>query len=258
MDYTHLKFEEIDRVGILSINRPDALNAINQELMLELAQFLDDLSAKTHLRVLIVTGVGKAFIAGADIKAFQDMSPEEAYDFSELGKRVFNGFSSLDIPVIAAINGYALGGGLELALGCDIRVANEKTRLGLPECSLGLIPGFNGTQRLTRLIGLGNALYMMLLGEGISASDAYQIGLVQKLCAPETLMEEVMEMARKMTEKGPNALKRIKEVARKGLELSMKEASKMESKEFGRMFKSTNLERKEGISAFIEKRKPNW
>ncbi|MDM8161926.1 enoyl-CoA hydratase-related protein [Labilibaculum sp. K2S] len=258
MHFNYLKFEKRDKIGILTLNRPEALNALNEGVFKELDCFFNSKEIIQSIRVLVITGEGKAFVAGADIKAMQEYSPQAAYDFSEIGKQVFDQIANLEIPVIAAINGFALGGGLELALSCDIRVASEKARLGLPEVNLGLIPGFNGTQRLPRLVGAGNAMYLMMLGEGITAEEAYQLGVVQKLAPPETLLEVSLDLAGKIASKGSNAVRLIKEMVREGLELSGKDAGKMESKEFGRLFKEDQTEREEGISAFLEKRKPNW
>ncbi|MPQ48350.1 crotonase [Marinifilum sp. N1E240] len=257
MEFNYLKFEKRGRIGILTLDRPKALNALNEGVFKELTCFLESEDVKST-RALVITGEGKAFIAGADIKAMQEYSPQAAYDFSETGKMVFDKIANLEVPVIAAINGFALGGGLELALACDIRVASEKARLGLPEVNLGLIPGFNGTQRLPRLVGAGNAMYLMMLGEGITATEAYQLGIVQKLTPPESTLDEAVALAEKIVTKGPNALRLIKEMVREGLELNSKEAGKMESKEFGRLFKEDHLEREEGINAFLEKRHPNW
>jgi enoyl-CoA hydratase len=257
MKYNFIKFEKRERIGILTLNRPNALNALNEEVFKELTHFLTADEVKNS-RVLIITGEGKAFIAGADIKAMQTYSPQDAYDFSETGKKVFDLIANLEIPVIAAINGFALGGGLELALACDIRLASEKARLGLPEVNLGLIPGFNGTQRLPRLVGAGNAMYLMMLGEGITAQEAYELGVVQKLCKPESLLSDCIDLAEKIAAKSPNALRLVKEMIRNGLEMCSKDAGKMESKEFGRLFKEDQKEREEGVNAFLEKRQPNW
>ncbi|WP_421919505.1 enoyl-CoA hydratase/isomerase family protein [Marinifilum sp.] len=257
MMYKYLKFEKRDGIGILSLDRPKALNALNEDVFKELTCYLKSEDVK-NIRVLIITGEGKAFIAGADIKAMQAYTPQNAYDFSETGKLVFDLIANLDIPVIAAINGFSLGGGLELALACDIRVASEKARLGLPEVNLGLIPGFNGTQRLPRLVGAGNAMYLMMLGEGITAQEAYNLGIVQKLSESESVLEDSILLAKKIAKKSPNALRLVKVMVREGLEMTSKNAGKMESKEFGRLFKEDQKERIEGVKAFLEKRKPNW
>ncbi|WP_372751362.1 enoyl-CoA hydratase/isomerase family protein [Labilibaculum sp.] len=256
--FKYLKFSKRGRIGILTLDRPEALNALNEDVFKELAFFFDNQEIIQSIRALVITGEGKAFIAGADIKAMQNFSPQDAYDFSEVGKKVFNQIGHLDVPVIAAINGFALGGGLELALACDIRVASEKARLGLPEVNLGLIPGFNGTQILPRLVGAGNAKYLMMLGEGITAEEAFQLGIVQKLVPAGTVLDFSVHLAEKMAEKSPNALRLIKELVREGMEVISTEAGKMESKEFGRLFKADQQERKEGVRAFLEKRKPNW
>ena len=162
----------------------------------------------------------------------------------------------MSIPVIAAINGYALGGGMELAMACDIRLASTKAKLGQPEVNLGLIPGYAGTQRLPRLVGMGNALYILMSGDMFSAEQAFQWGLVQKIVEPENLLEEAIKIAKIIASKGKNAVALVKKVARDGIEMNFNEAQELEAKEFGKLF-NTN-ETKEGISAFLEKRKPNW
>jgi len=258
MDFSYLIYEERDEIGILTLNRPDALNALNNEVFDELQSFLDSFKQSINVRVLIITGAGKAFVAGADIKAFQDMTPQEGYGFSEKGKSVFRNIAKLPIPVIAAINGFALGGGLELALACDIRIANKDTRIGLPEASLGLIPGFNGTVEALKQIGLGHAMYLMMLAGGIKATEAFELGLVQKLTEPDLVLEEAINTAKKIARNSPNALRLLKIVLREGKEMARPDAEAMESKEFGNLFQADQTERIEGVNAFIEKRKPNW
>ena len=258
MKFSYLIYEERDEVGILTLNRPNALNALNNEVFDELQSFLDSFKQSINVRVLIITGAGKAFVAGADIKAFQDMTAQEGYDFSEKGKSVFRNIAQLPIPVIAAVNGFALGGGLELALACDIRVANKETRLGLPEASLGLIPGFNGTVEALKQVGLGHAMYLMMTAGGIKAPEAYALGLVQQLADADQVLDQAIDMAKKIAKNSPNALHLLKTVLREGKELTRIEAEAMESKEFGNLFQADQAERIEGVSAFIEKRKPNW
>lgn len=258
MKFSYLIYEERDEVGILTLNRPNALNALNNEVFDELQSFLDSFKQSVNVRVLIITGAGKAFVAGADIKAFQDMTAQEGYDFSEKGKSVFRNIAQLPIPVIAAVNGFALGGGLELALACDIRVANRDTRLGLPEASLGLIPGFNGTVEALKQVGLGHAMYLMMTAGGIKASEAYALGLVQQLADADQVLDQAIDMARKIAKNSPNALHLLKTVLREGKELTRIEAEAIESKEFGNLFQADQAERIEGVNAFIEKRKPNW
>jgi enoyl-CoA hydratase len=258
MEFNYLKFEKRDKIGILFLNRPKALNALNEDVFSELTYFLNQEELLEEIKVLIITGEGKAFIAGADIKAFLTYTPQDAYESAETGKYVFDLIENLPIPVIAAINGFALGGGLELALACDIRVAGEKALLGLPEVNLGLIPGFNGTQRLPRLVGAGNAKYIMMMGEGVSAQEAFNLGLVQKVVPQDAIIDEAVKLAGKIAGKSSVALSLIKKSVSEGLEMSFSEAGKMESKEFGRLFKEDQKERIEGVNAFIEKRKPNW
>ncbi len=258
MNFSYLIYEERDEVGILTLNRPNALNALNNEVFDELQSFIDSFKQSSNVRVLIITGAGKAFVAGADIKAFQDMTVQEGYDFSEKGKSVFRNIAQLPIPVIAAINGFALGGGLELALACDIRIANKDTRLGLPESSLGLIPGFNGTVEALKQVGLGHAIYLMMTAGGVKATEAYDLGLVQKLADADQVLDNAIDMAKKIAKNSPNALRLLKTVLREGKEMTRTDAEAMESREFGNLFDEKQTERIEGVNAFIEKRKPNW
>jgi enoyl-CoA hydratase len=174
-----------------------------------------------------------------------------------LGQNTFSSFSRLDIPVIAAINGFALGGGLELAMGCDFRIASSKAKFGQPEVNLGLIPGYAGTQRLSRLVGLGDALYLLMTADMIGAEDALRIGLVQKVVEPELLMEEVMKIAGNIASKGPQAIKKVKKAVRLGFEMSLNKGEELEAEEFGTLF-GDGKEGKEGMKAFLEKRKPEW
>lgn len=258
MNFSYLIYEERDEIGILTLNRPKALNALNNEVFDELQSFIDSFKKSINVRVLIITGAGKAFVAGADIKAFQDMNVQEGYDFSEKGKSVFRNIAQLPIPVIAAINGFALGGGLELALACDIRVANKDTRLGLPEASLGLIPGFNGTVEALKQVGLGHAMYLMMTAGGVKATEAYELGLVQQLAEADQVLDNAIAMAKKIAKNSPNALRLLKTVLREGKELTRTDAEALESKEFGNLFNEKQRERIEGVNSFIEKRKPNW
>lgn len=252
MDYTILSFEQDNEIGILTINRPDAMNALNSRFFDELDHFLDHLP---QIRVLIITGQGKAFVAGADIAEMVEMKTDAARLFSQKGQDIFNKIKDLRIPVIAAINGFALGGGMELAMACDIRIANNKAQFGQPEVNLGLIPGFSGTQRLSRYTSLGNALYMLLTGEMIGAQKAYEMGLVQTITEPEQLMEEVMKVAKIIASKGPKAIEQVKKVARQGRFIPFNEANRLESEVFASLFGNEGTE---GMKAFLEKRKPNW
>ena len=253
--YQFLKMDKKGQITILQISRPDALNALNTALLKELKSFLHSLLSDKSCRGLIITGEGKAFIAGADIAEMVTMETKQSEDFSRLGKEVFSMFEGLDIPVIAAVNGYALGGGCELAMACDIRVAGTKAKFGQPEVSLGLIPGYAGTQRMSRLIGLGNSLYYLMTGEQMNADEAFRIGLVQKVVENENLIEEAISLAEKIAAKGPSAIAKVKKVTRLGLHSGFEEGSRLETKEFSSLFGNEGTE---GMKAFLEKRKPEW
>jgi len=256
IDYSDILFEIKDDIGILSINRPKAYNALTVSLLDQLLKALDDVE-KEDVRVLIITGKGKAFVAGADINEFANLDNYEAFDLSKLGKQAFNKIANLKIPVIAAINGFALGGGLEMALACDIRVAHKNAKLGLPEVSLGLIPGYDGVKRLSRLIGQGNANLMMMTGEAVDAHRALQLGIVQDVTEDDVL-EFAIALAKKISNKSPRAVSVLKELVNKGLVLGSEEFSDCESEKFGSLFCASEKQREEGINAFIEKRKANW
>lgn len=255
MEYTTLLFEENENIGIIRINRPDAMNALNSVFFQEMNQLLDDLKKKSELKVLIITGEGKAFAAGADIAEMAEMSPEEGKRFSSIGQDLFNRIENFSLPVIAAVNGFALGGGCELALACDLRISSEKAKFGQPEVNLGMIPGYAGSQRLPRLIGTGNALYLLLTASIIEAEEAYRIGLVQKVFPHDWLLDETIAIARLIASKGPNAVKKVKKVTRKGSNMSFEEGCRLETGEFGSLFKN---EGEEGMKAFLEKRQANW
>jgi len=256
MEYKILKINIADGVALVTISRPAALNALNTAFFEELNHLLDDIEPREEIKVLVITGEGKAFVAGADIAEMVHMKEAEGYAFSTFGQRTFDRLEQLRIPVIAAINGFALGGGCELAMACDFRIASKLAKFGQPEMNLGLIPGYAATQRLSRLTGAGNALWLILSAETITADDALRIGLVQKITEPETLMEEVMKLAGKIAGNGSQAVAVAKKVIRAGLSLNFKEASELESVEFGRLFGTEAT--KEGMTAFLEKRKPSW
>lgn len=255
MKYKNFKVEIQDGIATVTISRPEALNALNSNFFHEMDDLIDRISDDKSVRIMILTGEGKAFVAGADIAEMVDMTPEQGKAFSQLGQRIFRRFYAMEIPVIAAINGYALGGGLELTLGCDIRIACTRAKFGQPEVNLGMIPGYGGTQRLPRLIGLGDALYLLLTAEMIGAEEALRIGLVQKVVEPEQLMEETLKIARTILSKGPEAIRKIKYVTRTGIQGDFMKGCELESAYFGSQFKA---EGEEGMRAFLEKRKPNW
>lgn len=255
MSYTTLKINYEDEIAILTISRPKAMNALNSDLFNELNSFLDLLSENNKTKVLIITGDGKAFIAGADIAEMQNMTKEEGYKFSKIGQDTFSRLENLDIPVIAAVNGYALGGGCELALACDFRIASNYGKFGLPEVSLGLVPGYGGTQRLSRLAGLGNTLFLQLTGQMIDAEEALRMGIIQKVSEASELMNETLKIAKKITQQGPNAVLALKKLVRNGYQMDINKAYDLESEEFSKLFESDGPE---GMKAFLEKRKPNW
>lgn len=253
MKFSQLKIDINDGIATVVNNRPDKLNALNTLFFQEMNMFLDNISP--DIKLIIITGEGKAFVAGADISEMQGKNMQEGEEFSKLGQRVFDRLENLDIPVIAAINGFALGGGCELAMACDFRIASEKAKFGQPEVNLGIIPGYAGTQRLSRLVGLGNALHLIMTADVIAADEAKSIGLVQKVVPQEELMAETIKIARNILSKGPNAIKMAKKVTRQGLQNSFTDGCNMEAQKFGELFGTDAVE---GMTAFLEKRKPNW
>lgn len=255
MHYSILKYQQESGIGVLTISRPEALNALNSLFFKEFNDFLGTLQSSKDLKVLIITGEGKSFVAGADIAEMQKMKVREGYSFSKVGQEAFSKLVNLEVPVIAAVNGFALGGGCELAMACDIRIASSKAKFGMPEVSLGLIPGYGGTQRLSRLVGLGDALYLVLTGGLIDAVEALRIGLVQRVVEPENLLVEAKNIASKITEHGPFAIKTAKKVIRKGFSIEIDRGFELEAESFSKMFENNGPE---GMKAFLEKRKPNW
>ncbi|MCE9499461.1 MAG: enoyl-CoA hydratase/isomerase family protein [Leptospira sp.] len=256
MEFKFLKFEIRDGVDIIEIFRPDALNALNEELLIELEKGIIELEKKEESRVFILTGSGKAFVAGADISKMKNFDERGGAEFSGTGQRVFNRIQNSNLVSIAAINGFALGGGMELALACDIRIASNAARMGLPEVSLGLIPGFGGTQRLSRLVGIGKANELIMTGDMLSAEEAYRIGAVNRIASPEELISTSIAMAKTILTRGPRAVRVAKRVIREGLDLAFEKGLELEKKEFGGSF--GQAESGEGLAAFLEKRKPNF
>lgn len=238
--------------AILKINRPEALNSINSEVLQGISDAVDDVAADPEIRVMIVTGEGKAFVAGADIAAMSVMNQEEGLAFGRLGAKVFRKIETMDKPSIAAVNGFALGGGCELAMACDIRIASEKAKFGQPEVSLGITAGYSGTQRLPRIVGKSVAMELLLTGGQIKAAEALRIGLVSKVTEPEALMDEAMDMAARIMKNAPLAVKYTVMAIKEGLEAPMDEAIEIESKLFAKCFATED--QKEGMKAFLEKR----
>jgi enoyl-CoA hydratase len=251
-----IKKEIKDGIAILTISRPQALNALNRQLLEEIGSAVKELEKEPNIKVFILTGEGKAFVAGADIAAMSKYSKKEALEFSALGQDVFSSLENSGIISIALINGFALGGGLELALGCDIRYASNKAKLGLPEVSLGLIPGFGGTQRLARMCGTGIASEWVFSGEMFSAEQALQMGVVAKVTEPDDLIVEGMKLATSIQSRGKNAISIAKATIRGSLDLTLEQGMEKERKAFSSLFETP--ESKEGMGAFLEKRKPNF
>lgn len=244
-------------IAVVTISRPKALNALNTRFFNEMDAMVEKINGMPEVKVMVITGEGKAFVAGADIAEMVDKDQKEGSEFSRLGQNTFRSLEKMDIPVIAAINGFALGGGLELAMGCDFRIASAKAKFGQPEVNLGLIPGYAGTQRLPRLVGLADALYLLMTAEMIGAEDALRIGLVQKVVEPEQLMEETMKIARAIASKGPLAVKLIKSTVRTGIAQSFDEGAELEAMNFGSLF-GKGGEGETGMKAFLNKEKPKW
>ena len=252
--YKTLIYEKKENIGFLTINRPEKMNAISNELTSELRHFLDEVENDEELRVLIITGKGdKAFVAGADIKELVDRDARMGRRVSHERQEIFSRIENLQIPVIAAVNGYALGGGLELALACSIRICSERAQFGAPEVKLGIIPGDGGTQRLPRLIGLGRAMEMILTGDFIDAQEAFRIGLVNKVFPHEELMEKAMELAQKIASRPPLAVRYAKEAVNRSQEGDTASGFALES--YLHALSCTTEDKKEGVSAFLEKRK---
>lgn len=238
-------------IAIIEIDSPP-LNIITDDLLTE----LDTVTEKIrNVRALVITGTGdKAFVAGADIQQFPSLNRESGIALVEKGKRIFDRIAAFPFPVICAINGVALGGGLELALACDIRIAEKQAKLGLPEAKLGVLPGYGGTQRLTRLVGSGKAKELIFTGEYVSSNESLQMGLVERVVSPGAALEEAIDLAKKMSANGPQAIASAKRVIDEGLGLPLHEAQKLESEQFGILCETGDMQ--EGVQAFMEKRTP--
>jgi enoyl-CoA hydratase len=255
MNYEILKMEVAEAVATVTIARPQAMNALNTGFFREMDGLIAEIAGRADIKVVIITGEGKAFAAGADIAEMVSKKEADARAFSKVGQRTFRSLELLEKPVIAAVNGFALGGGCELALACDVRIASAKAKFGQPEVNLGLIPGYAATQRLPRLVGLGNALFLLLSGEMVGAEDALRMGLVQKVVEPEALLPTAVELAKTIAAKGPRAVQLVKRVVREGILKDFESGCILESEEFGSLFENEGAE---GMKAFLEKRKPEW
>ena len=257
MDYSYIKIEVKNKICYLTINRPENLNSLNIKLIDELSLALKKINNDKSILCLIITGSGdKAFVAGADIKEFMNFDKKEGEQLSRSGQeKVFDLIENLSKPTIAAINGFALGGGLELAMACHIRISSITAKVGLPEVSLGVIPGYGGTQRLVKLVGAGKAYEIILTADMISANEAKEMGLINHVCSQEELMKKAPTIARRIIRNSPCAIEKTIKAVNKGL-YNAQEGYEEEKKLFGSCFKSNDFN--EGVKAFIEKRKPNF
>jgi len=255
MDYKFLKIENEGGITTLKISAPKSLNALNSTILKELGDFVENIGSTT--RVLIITGDGeKSFVAGADISEMANLNEQEGYEFGKLGAKVFRAIELLPIPVIAAVNGFALGGGCELAMACDIRVCSSNAKFGQPEVGLGIIPGFSGTYRLPKLIGQGYAKEMIYTGKVIRADEALRIGLVNAVFEQSELIEKVMEMATMIIKNAPVAISLAKQSINEGYDLDADEAIAHENRLFGKCF--ATQDQKLGMDAFLNKRKATF
>lgn len=260
LDYLNLRVDvDEDRgIALITINRPDKLNALNHLLLNELDAALDEVTNHSRVWALVITGAGtKAFVAGADINEIATLEgQEEGVEFARFGQQIFSRIESLTIPVIMAVNGYALGGGLELAMCGDVRLASETAQFGQPEVNLGVIPGYGGTQRLARLIGRDRAKLLIFTGERISAEEAYRLGLVDRILPSSDLVDEALELAATLANKAPRAIALAKTAINTGISMPLDEALELEAQLFGQVVATED--RVEGASAFREKRQPQW
>lgn len=253
MEYSFLKIESKDGICIMKVSAPKSLNALNSTILKEISDFIDNL--EESVRVLIITGDGeKAFVAGADIAEMANLNEQQGFEFSKLGAVAFRKIETLEIPVIAAVNGFALGGGCELAMAADIRIASSKAKFGQPEVGLGITPGFSGTYRLAKLVGQGYAKEMIFTGKVIRADEALRIGLVNAVYEPEELMDKAMELAEMIKKNAPLAIQYAKECINESYDLYADAAIELENKNFGRCFATED--QKEGMAAFLQKRPP--
>ncbi len=257
MEYKNLLFAVEDGVATITFNRPKALNAMNSETMGELKDAVERCKNDDAIKVVILTGAGdKSFVAGADIAEMKDLRPKEALAFMELGHETLRALETLPKPSIAAVNGFALGGGTEISMSCDMRFASEAARFGQPEILIGLIPGWGGTQRLARLIGLGRAKELIMGGAQIDAKRAYELGLVNQVFPPDQLMEATKKFARRLAGMPGFALKMAKHAMNYGYDLSLDNANRLEMECCAQCFSTDD--QKEGMGALLEKRKPNF
>jgi enoyl-CoA hydratase len=257
MGYENILLERSGAVAFVTVNRPKVMNALNAQTLRELAAAFDEVEADSAVRCLVVTGAGeKAFVAGADINELAKMQPLQAKDLAFSGQQVFARLEKMTKPSVAMVNGYALGGGCELALACTLRTASTNAKLGLPEVSLGIIPGYGGTQRLARIAGPGVAREWVLTGETFTAEEAHRLGVVNRVFAPEALREGTLKMVEAILSRGPVAVRLALETIRRGMNMSQPEGEVIESDMFA--LAATTSDMREGMAAFLEKRKPTF
>ncbi|RYL91015.1 enoyl-CoA hydratase [Sporolactobacillus sp. THM7-4] len=258
MNLQSVEIKTEEHIACLTINRPEALNSLNTKVLKELEEAYNSIARQADIRVVIMTGSGeKAFVAGADIGEMKDKTPDEARTFSQYGQRLMRKIEQLPQPVIAAVNGFALGGGCELALACDMRLASRNARFGQPEVTLGIIPGFGGSQRLPRLVGAGIAKELLLTGAIITADRAREIGLVNEVYETRTeLDEKAFQLAKTIAKRAPLAVRQTKQLVNRGLEISLDQALNDEVEQFSRLFETDD--QKEGMEAFLKKRRPKF
>lgn len=255
--YTNVLLDKRNHIAVLTINRPKALNALNQHTLIDIKAAVEEVRDDNEVSVLIITGAGeKAFVAGADITFMVEMTAMQARAFGQLGGEVTNLIESMPKPVIAAINGFCLGGGCELAMSADFRICSDKSKFGQPEVGLGVTPGFGGTQRLPRLVGLGMAKQLLYTGETIGAEEALRIGLVNKVTTYEQLMDEAMHIAKMIASRGQLAVRLCKDAVNHGMQVDIGQAMAFEADIFGLCF--ATQDQKEGMRAFVEKRKADF
>jgi len=257
MGYEHILLDRDGEIGVVTINRPKALNALRTDVLRELASCFKELAIDDSVKVVVITGAGdKAFVAGADISEMAILNPTKAKEFSEFGNSVFLAIDRFPKPVVAALNGYALGGGCELLLSCDIVVASEKAKIGQPEVKIGIPPGFGGTQRMVRLLGKMKAKELIMTGDMITAEEALRIGLVNKVVPAEKLLEETKSLARTIASRAQVAVRMAKQLINEGVNVDLETGLALESKGFAVCFATSD--QKEGMKAFLEKRDPKF
>jgi enoyl-CoA hydratase len=256
MKYKNLLIEISGATAVVTFNRPAVLNAMNTETVTELGGAITEIEQDQTVRAAVLTGAGRSFIAGADISEMSSKTPAQAREYSELGHRVMQQIQSLKKPVIASVNGFALGGGTEVVLSCDFSIASKQAKFGLPETVLGVIPGWGATQRAARLMGTAKSKELIFTGEIIDARRALEIGLINRIVPHEQLMDVTMGLAQKIAEQGPLALAMAKKIINEGVEKNLVDACRLETEAFCSLFISKD--QKEGMKAFLEKRKPQF